>query len=121
MVLTLTAQQCEYAIEHAEFENTIIASAPRVAVILTQSWCSQWIRMRAYLNEAESLLHAENRLATMIYYIEYDREPWFEVFMEFKENSFNNREIPYVRYYRNGKLASESNYVSLDGFISRLR
>jgi len=47
--------------------------------------------------------------------------PWFEAFMEFKENIFNNREIPYVRYYKNGKLTGESNYVSLEGFVSRLR
>ncbi len=121
MVTVLTEAQCCYAMEHAEFESAVIASALRVAVVLTQSWCPQWTRMRAYLDEAESLLHAENQLTTMIFYIEYDTVPWFEAFMEFKENSFNNREIPYVRYYKNGKLTGESNYVSLEGFVSRLR
>jgi hypothetical protein len=58
------------------------------------------------------------------YYGEYDIEPWenldSEAFMTFKEETFGNREIPYVRYYRNGSFSRESNYISLDGFKDRL-
>lgn len=121
MVVVLTEQQCRYAMDHGEFNSEILLSAPRVAIVLTQSWCPQWMRMRTYLQNVESLVHSENHLNTMIFYLEYDTVPWFEAFMEFKENIFNNREIPYVRYYKNGKLTGESNYVSLEGFVSRLR
>jgi hypothetical protein len=40
--------------------------------------------------------------------------------MAFKESSFNNREIPYVRYYRNGSFSRDSNFIPAEGFKSRL-
>lgn len=151
MIQQLCEHDCQFAIQHGEFAPDVIASARCVAVILTQSWCPQWNRMQMYLPEAEKRLAVQLEITTAgqssslitgasdnldnqqkqgtkevidllhIYYIEYDREPWFETFMEFKETVFNNREIPYVRYYKAGKLTNESNYVPLDGFIARLK
>ena len=121
MIEVLTEAQCRYAMEHAEFSKEILNSAERVAIILTQSWCPQWERMQAYLEEAGSMVKVKDKQSVMIFFAEYDKIPLFEPFMEFKETIFNNREIPYVRYYKNGKLAGESNYVSLEGFVSRLR
>lgn len=89
-------------------------TAQTAAVILTQSWCPQWTAMKNYLPAAEQRLPG---LAVL--YVEYDREPFYEDFMAFKENTFNNREIPFVLYYKNGARVSESNYVSLEGFLRR--
>jgi len=88
----------------------------KAAVILTQSWCPQWKAMKNYLPDAEKALPE-----LKILYIEYDLTPFFDIFLDFKENTLNNREIPYVRYYVNGKFSSSSNFVSLDGFLHRLR
>jgi hypothetical protein len=77
--------------------------------------------MKAYLPQVEEPAGAEE---IKIYYAEYDIEKWdsldHEAFMSFKENTFRNREIPYVRYYRNGEYYRDSNYISLAGFKERL-
>jgi hypothetical protein len=92
------------------------AAAPLVAVVLTQSWCPQWSFMRGYLAQAA----AEAGDRARIFFVEYDREPFYEDFMTFKEDGFGNREIPYVRYYRDGVLSAESNFISKQGFLSKL-
>jgi hypothetical protein len=107
----LKEEECRNAMEKGEFE----LPPGRAAVILTQSWCPQWKAMKSYLEEAERRLPGLS-----ILYIEYDRVPWFEEFMAFKERNFDNREIPYVRYYSEGKCTSQSNYVSLEGFLYAL-
>jgi len=118
MIRELTEAECRAAMENGDFDPSLF-SAP-TAIILTQSWCPQWTAMKSYLPKAEKALPG-----VLIYYVEYDTAVWDslknETFMSFKENTFNNREIPYVRYYRDGILSRESNYISLDGFISRLR
>jgi hypothetical protein len=101
-----------------EFDSAL-TGGPAVAIILTQSWCPQWKAMYAYLPQVQAA-----RSEARLYYVEYDIEDWHtlghEAFMSFKETAFNNREIPYVRYYRNGVFHRDSNYLSLDGFIARL-
>ncbi len=73
--------------------------------------------MSGYLEDAEAAAPAG---AMAVRYVEYDRESFFEDFMEFKENVFGNRSVPYVRYYRDGELIAESNYISRQGFLSKL-
>jgi hypothetical protein len=111
----LTEQECRLAITAGEFGPGIIASSLYAAVILTQSWCPQWLWMRHYLQD----------LATdpdiSLFWIEYDKEPFFDDFLEFKEETFGNLQIPYVRYYRNGKIALESNYIDRSGFLRHLK
>jgi hypothetical protein len=97
-----------------DFPDSVVGAASRVAVVLTQSWCPQWIRMRAYLES----MPEDPDLA--VFWIEYDRVSFFGPFMEFKERSFANREIPYIRYYRGGSLAAQSNFVDRDRFLSLL-
>jgi hypothetical protein len=89
------------------------------ALILTQSWCPQWKAMKSYLPELEKA--GDNVTILYVEYdIAYDTEAFFDTFMEFKENTYENREIPYVRYFREGVFSGESNYVSLQGFLHRL-
>ena len=118
MIRKLTEAECRAAMETGDFDASLV-SGPAAAIILTQSWCPQWTAMKAYLPKVEAALGD-----IKIHYVEYDREPWEnlnnEAFMTFKENTYDNRQIPYVRYYRNGVFIRDSNYISLDGFISRL-
>ena len=107
----LTEAECRKAMEKGEFEP----AAGTTAVILTQSWCPQWKAMKNYLPEAEKRLPGLE-----IFFIEYDQVSWFEEFMAWNENTFNNREIPYVRYYRNSSCTGWSNYVALEGFLYRV-
>lgn len=116
MPIKLTEADCRSSIQAGDFEEALVASAPAVAVILTQSWCPQWLFMKSYLADAERQAGEKARF----YVVEYDREPFYRDFMAFKEDVFGNREIPYVRYYRDGKLHAESNYISKQGFLSKL-
>jgi hypothetical protein len=76
---------------------------------------------QASASAQEGLTQGENAAPEIAFlYAEYDLEPWFESFMAFKEDSFGNREVPYVRYYREGVFSGESNYLSADGFTTRL-
>jgi hypothetical protein len=115
----LTEAECRAAMENGDFEAGLV-SGSAAAIILTQSWCPQWTAMKAYLPQLEAALPDAR-----VYYVEYDIEPWedldHEAFMTFKEDTFRNREIPYVRYYRDGVFYRESNYISLDGFKDRLK
>ncbi|AEF83152.1 hypothetical protein [Leadbettera azotonutricia] len=124
MIRTLTEDECQYAINNGDFAESLLKGKAAI-LILTQSWCPQWIAVKAYLKEAEK--QAAERLGTAIniYTVEYDIAEWHrlahEDFMTFKEDTFNNREIPYMRYYKDGVFSSDSNYLSLDGFLNRLQ
>jgi len=111
MLSRLSAEQCASAIERGDFPEELTGSKDRVAIILTQSWCPQWTMMQSWLQRASDEAGAD------VYFSEYDRETFFDEFMRFKEDTLGNRTIPYVRYYRDGRLAAESNYVSKDVFV----
>ncbi len=111
----LSMEDCLEAIREGEFGTGVIAAADAVAVVLTQSWCPQWEWMRSYLDAMTTDGKAE------VFWIEYDREDFFESFMEFKESGFGNDQVPYVRYYRGGRLVAESNYIDSGGFARRLQ
>lgn len=114
MMTRLTEAQCRSALSRGEFEADVLGSAASVAVVLTQSWCPQWVWMRSYLEGLPD--SPEYR----VYYLEYDREPFYEEFLAFKEDTLGNREIPYVRYYRDGHLNAQTNFIAKDGFLKRL-
>jgi hypothetical protein len=77
-----------------------------VVVVLTQDWCPQWADMRDWIAETCKSCGAA------LFVHEYNKHSHFEDFLNLKENVWRNREIPYVRIYRNGKLVKETNYVS---------
>ena len=110
---TLTEKECRHAMQNGDFNLPELDGL--AALVLTQSWCPQWKAMKNYLPEAEKSLPG-----LQIFYVEYDLSPFFEEFMAFKENTYDNREIPYVRYYNSGKCCFSGNYVSLEGFLHRL-
>jgi hypothetical protein len=110
----LSREECLAAIAEGEFGAGIIGAAGSVAVVLTQSWCPQWAWMRSYL----AALPPEE--GARVFWVEYDLEDFFEPLMEFKERVFGNDQVPYVRFYRGGALAAESNFIDRGGFLRRL-
>jgi hypothetical protein len=111
----VTDDQARHAMENGEFPNQIIASAPHVAVVLTQDWCPQWTSMQQWLDKG--LFASDPGFDLEVYYLIYNRVPYFAQFLSFKERVWRNWLIPYVRYYRNGILTAESNYVSQQEFL----
>ena len=106
MVCTrLTEAQCRAAMAHGEFGPEVPGSAETVIVALTQSWCPQWAAMSAMLSSLPE------RPSLRAFFVEYDREPFFEDFMAFKEKTLGNDLVPYLRYYRGGSLARTSNFL----------
>jgi len=110
----LTSEECIAAMESGDFPLSLRAAAPRVAIVLTQSWCPQWAWMRSYL----SALKPDPRCE--VFWVEYELEDFFEPFMSFKETVLGNDQVPYVRYYREGKLAAQSNFIDQGGFLRLL-
>lgn len=110
----VTEEQAREAIANGEFGKEVVASRKYVAVVLTQSWCPQWVHLKRSLDD----LQQKSEYDVDIYELEYDKEDYFEAFRRFKENTFENDMIPYVRYYTDGKLVGETNYVSTNGFLS---
>ena len=111
----LTPEECQELLRERDFGAELRNAAPAVAIVLTQSWCPQWGWMRSYL---ETLPPGEG---IEVFWVEYDREDFFATFMQFKESAFGNAEVPYVRYYRGGKLTAESNFIDKGGFLRFLR
>jgi hypothetical protein len=113
-VRKLSRKECLALIESGEFGPELIGAADEVAIVLTQSWCPQWAWMRSYL---EKLSWGAEREA---FWVEYDLEDFFEPLMRFKEATFGNDQVPYVRYYKGGRLVAESNFIDQGGFLRRL-
>ncbi len=110
----ITEKQAREAMAKGEFGEEIIASRKHVAIILTQSWCYQWVSLDRSLES----LKQKREYEIDIYELEYDKVDYFSDFLRFKENTFRNDLIPYVRYYTDGKLVGETNYVSVTDFLS---
>ena len=117
---SLTRAQAEQAMQNGEFGPDVVAAGPNVAVLLSQDWCSQY----AALNRAINDLAAKpdpGHPAVIVFELLYNRVDYFEAFMRFKETRWRNYEVPYVRYYRDGKLVGESNYVGPERFLDYFR
>jgi len=105
----LTNEQLLHAIRTGEFGSDVIASRQKVAVVMTQDWCSDWMRMESWLcNTADDV---------DIYLVVYNKLDCFQDFLRLKENRWRNDQIPYVRYYENGSLFRVSNAVPREAFF----
>ena len=111
-IKTLTKEQLDALLSEGEFPESVRLAAPKVVVVMTQDWCGQWRDMAAYLPDFA------DRAA--IFTVEYNLLPDFERIMSFKEDAFNNREVPYVRYYRDGRLVRTSNWLPRGSFAAMI-
>ena len=112
----LTEEQAREAVRSGEFGPDVRSSRKNVAIVLTQDWCPQWSHVDGYLDElAKNDMPAD--IDIDVYELEYNKVSYGNEFMRFKETIFKNNLIPYIRYYREGLLISESNFISRDGFL----
>jgi len=106
----ITDAQAEFIIENKEIPDEIINAGDKVALVLTQNWCPQWVAMKIWLPKIHD--------GIKIFYQCYNVKPYSNKLMKVKETIFGNDLIPYVRYYRNGEFVHETNYEGKDGFLS---
>lgn len=104
------------AIEKGKLPSSLTNPSGLAGLIFTQSWCGEWKALSRTLKvlEKEDPWGPDEEL--YVWYLEYDRKPYFKDFMKFKEGILGNSLVPYIRYYRKGELLGESNYVSRHGF-----
>jgi hypothetical protein len=114
----MTHEQARQTIDEGKLPESIVGASDAVAVILTQSWCPQWTFMNMSINALKD--GPDDMNLTVVLY-EYDRSPHFHEFMSFKENTFVNWEVPYVRLYRNGRFVGEGNTMPAGRMIQQLR
>ena len=113
----ITRAQAMAAIEHGELPDEVIGSGENVAVVLTQDWCSQWSAMERWIGDLEGD-DSSCDVTIDVYHLLYNRKDYFKQFLSFKENVWQNRTIPYVRYYRKGRFIRDSNYVTREEFLA---
>ena len=113
----LTEEQARRAIECGEFAE-IAAEAENVAVVMTQDWCPDWIRMKVWTESWEKKGKPAGS-DVVVYRVIYNTVPYRKEFMKFKEDTLGNRNIPYIRYYKNGEFIGDSNGVSAAAFLER--
>lgn len=89
-----------------EFSQSILNSAPRVIIILTQSWCPDWWAQKLVFKDKP----IGERDDLKVYFNEYDTKAYRSEFTGFKERIFGNGLIPYLRFYKNGNFDHDSNY-----------
>ncbi len=115
----LSETQARSAIENGDFGSDVINAGARVALILTQSWCPQWPAMEKWMRG----LQKDGKPADhdiIVFEFVYDGVEFAREFTAFKERVLGNSLIPYVRYYRDGVLVDESNYIGSRGFLQKL-
>lgn len=106
----LTKEQALDAIKNGEFSSDVIHSSDRVVVVMTQDWCPQWGSMSRWIYGLSTSEDMD------IYDLIYNKVDYFQEFRSFKETKWGNYTIPYLRYYREGKLFKETNYVGKEEF-----
>ena len=111
-IQTLTQDQLDALLREGEFPESVRRAAPKVVVIMTQDWCSQWADMAAYLRDFAD--------EAAIFTVEYNLLPDFARIMSFKEIVFKNANVPYVRFYRDGTLVHQSNWLPRASFAAML-
>ena len=109
----LSEEQVQELLSTEDIPLSVRTSAPKVVVVLTQSWCSQWIEMLSWIESFAD--------KALIYQLVYDLRPDFQKLMDFKEETFANLEIPYLRYYHKGELIVESNWLPKNTFAAMLQ
>ena len=113
MYLTLSDEVIEKTMAEGEFPAEVRTAAEKVVVVLTQDWCPDWHAMETFLPEFDGKV--------AFFVLNYNKHPNFETIMEFKEEVFDNREIPYLRYYHQGRFIVATNHLPKGTFEALLK
>lgn len=111
-IIELTEDQVLEFVQSEDALTKLAHSDDYVALIMTQDWCPQWHAMEKYLAKVSAQQNDKDQKSTTIYWTSYNKLNAFETIMKYKESQWKNEEVPYVRYYHNGTLVGESNFVS---------
>ncbi len=114
----LSDEQARKAISDNDFSSDITEASDAVAIILTQSWCPQWTFMDMSIN---GLKESPENLDLTIFTFEYDLSPLFNEFIHFKETTYRNWEVPYVRLYKAGRFISDGNAMPAGRMLKKLQ
>ncbi|MBN2738862.1 MAG: hypothetical protein JXR70_17910 [Spirochaetales bacterium] len=117
-LMKFTEEHAKDTIQQGYFPDSLLNSAENLAIILTQDWCPQWKYMEQALNQ---LARAEEpRYIDIFAYVGiYNLMNCYSEFMNFKENVLGNQFIPYICYYKEGKLIGQSNFVAGLQFLAK--
>jgi hypothetical protein len=107
-----TDSEIQSLLDEGEVPASIRHAGDKVAVIFTQDWCIDWVMMDRFLPEFEGQVD--------IYVLEYNKHPRFPEIMAFKEETFQNFEIPYIRYFYQGELITTTNKLPKSTFSALL-
>ncbi|WP_460054294.1 hypothetical protein [Spirochaeta dissipatitropha] len=115
----ISESEIETTIQDHEYPESVRSRLMNTAVIATQDWCPDWSSMQRWLHESEKKDGNVPDVDIAVGIVIYNKKPYQNEFMRVKERSWKNALIPYIRYYHNGQLISESNRVSRKDFITR--
>jgi len=110
---TLSDDSITLTLETGEFPVEVRDAGEKVVVVLTQDWCPDWHAMDVFLPQFED--------QAVIFVLQYNKHRDFQKIMEFKENVFENREIPYLRYYHQGRFIVATNQLPKGTFAALLK
>ena len=116
--ITLSDKQAQKAIRDGDFSADVTRASDTVALILTQNWCPQWTFMNMSIM---GLKDGPEDIDITIFTYEYDRSPFFHDFMNFKETTYRNWEVPYVRLYKDGSFIGDGNAMPAGRMVNKLR
>lgn len=111
--LSFQDEDLDSTLRDGELPAAVRAAAESVIVIWTQDWCPQWTDLKSWILEEAGDIP--------VFVLVYNRHPRFEELMRFKEEVWGNREIPYVRHYREGALVAAHNWLPRATFREQLR
>ena len=121
----LSEDDIHTAIAKGEFPEHIRTAADNVAIIATQDWCPEWKFMQRWMERETAAADSSDTRAdtpdVAVFTVIYNKTPYQESFMRLKEDTWKSTLIPYVRYYRNGRLIDDTNRVSRDAFYQRFQ
>ena len=113
MYRSLSDDAIEKTIALGEFPDEVRNAAEKVVVVLTQDWCPDWHAMESFLP-----LFVDK---AAIFVLNYNKHRDFQKIMGFKEDVFDNREIPYLRYYHGGRFIVATNQLPKGTFEALLK
>ena len=80
-IISLSDDDCLYAIERKEFSEAIVNAGENVAVVMSQDWCPQWLQMNRFLNDEVN----NQTVEITVFIVEYNKRSFFNNFMKIKD------------------------------------
>lgn len=106
-------KEMQIILDTQEVSDNIKKASENVLAIFTQDWCTDWQSLERDLNSNEKT----DSIDLTVFICKYNESPLYEPFMNFKENTWKNEFIPYLRYYKNGNFVKDSNHLPFQRLI----